>query len=247
MNRKNLSGRLKAFEVRKMQSDSDETRSMLVEVLARRDAVFFPWRTPELVAKMRPIQRGLLDGTRGVSARAAGRQEWKSFHASRLALIENGFCSAIGNQEVSTLRLLPLGEVVARTWVSHELSTPFESAFIVDKMRTLQGREFLGKRWYSESEVFGLELHGDPSDWAQLLGMVLPALTEGVLEANCDVHGRVFFSFTGKDFTEQPTTKEPLRPTLWRTYSKAFDAERSRLETLEPEDAAALVIPVRVA
>lgn len=242
-----LSTRLKNLESDQPDSGLSRDESMfLVSLLARRDALFWPWRmvgnsTPH--SEIRHRQREYLAGSVGLHAKADGRQQWKAVHFMRQRLIAAGFISAIhSGGQVSSVFLTPLGEATARALVGDRLCS-FQRAKIALALILLRckGQETTA---CSESQLFGRELHGCPNDWDDETETVLPLLTCGIVACESDSQGRAIYiprmEVAEPEHVQVDTASIDELDSL---YVKSFNDERKFLESVEPRDPSEVVIP----
>ncbi len=229
-----LKRRLEKLELEAELNDSD-SMLLLAEVLGRRDAYFWPWRTWN--GARVELRNELLAGSIGVSARAIGRTDWKSSHLRRVALIEAGHAVPIRSfgGEVNALKLTAQGEQRARD-VCGLVDLSNSIVQIVYGYLKLMGDSF---EWVSESRLWQRDLAGNPSDWDDLTELCLPLLTAGAIECKSNLHGEVFYRCT-EGFFELPESVDHdahgFSLECQSSYIKAFDAERVYLASIE-EDA----------
>lgn len=265
-----LTNRIAKLE-RQQSPEVVDCDSMLVELLAKRDALVFPWRTTRTNEKLTLRARGAIrqrhleyiDGKRGFTARAQGKDAWKDAYSQRSQLIASGLATPIrSGGEVVSLLLTPQGEADARALVGSRLSTlrNFDSLTILHRCLTRQsemsewGPTARGPaRYMCEHLIFGLDepLVGDPTDWAHLTELVLPMITANLMQAASDSHGRIYYSLTynadGKALAEShdiqlpPVSTRQAAPKLDDLYLNVFKSERNALENLESNE---IVIPI---
>lgn len=219
---------------------------LLVQLLARRDALFWPWRTHgghRAVIKER--QRDYLAGRVGLSAKADGQSNWKEMQEARRTLLEQQQATAnFSGGQVTSLFLTPQGEADARALVGSRLCTVADAKQLIDRLRTVEGDTPLGANWVSEGLLFEVELDGDPEQWQALTEYVLPLLAAGIVEANSDVQGRVFYKLAPEaDIPETPTSKLAAADEFDAVYLAAFDAELRALQQLTTTGGG-VVIPI---
>jgi hypothetical protein len=212
------------------ESDEDALR-MLVDIVARRDAMFWPWRDYKnatgqaAYVAILELQRGYLSRSVGIEARASGEREWKQAHYNRRKLVELGYATAArARSQITGLYITERGDAVARAIISGSALLPYQTAIIY---------EVLSRRGtLSESKLFGRELYGDPSAWDDLTELCLPLLHRGMIKASFDTVGRVFYGFALSDWPEVETSDEPVRDWAEAFYWQSYNAERQRLDSL---------------
>ncbi len=243
-----LTTRLKTLE--SAGPSAELTRSellLLVSLLARRDALFWPWRSQASRklphCEIRQRQREYRDGTQGLQAKANGREQWKDLHFTRQKLIASGFVTANhSGGQVTSLFLSPLGEATGRALVGDRLHSCDDTATQV-VYRLLQ-LKYAGKP-VRESVLFCRDCVGSPSDWDNLTELVLPFLTAGGVRCDSDTIGRV--AYTPVEGVEYPQHISVDVESHWDfddAYCHSFNAERKHLETVEPRDSDECYIPL---
>ena len=240
-----LSTRLQKLE----QATSDTAMSidaerLLVQLLARRDAMFWPFRTHgSYRAEVRRLQREYLQGVGGLRAASQGETKWKSGHFTRNELTAAKLVSPqTAGGQVLGLRLTAQGVADARAMVGDRLQ-PLDSALTQGLLTVLRENG----DWVRENDLFGDELTSgtDPNDWQHAVEYLLPLLSCGIVESNSDLWNRAYFRFVdGVNIPLEPPSTSQVRPWADGLYLSAFDAERSALERLEAEDGG-IVIPIR--
>lgn len=187
-------------------------------------------------------QREYLSGEIGLSAKASGKEQWKTAHHMRQKLIASGYLHANFNAgQVLNVFLTRLGEATARALVGDRLKTfhDMEPHLIFELLRRFDGNSV------RESRLFNQPCSGYPSEWADYSEMVLPLLTEGVVSATSDTVGRVLYRLTGKPVPSDTPKVEILSdPEYDDEYIRVYDSERSSLSTAEPRDPHELFIPI---
>jgi hypothetical protein len=244
---KRLNTRINALESRTSDDLSHSDRMLLVSLLAKRDAMFWPWRltfdctTP--YAEIRDRQREYISGVSGIAIKADGKSEWKTAHATRQRLIASGMITATHSSgQVSSVFLTPRGEAVARALVGPRLQT-CETAkrvfiMLVLKMKTTENPIV------RESVLFERTCNGNPSDWDADTEQVLPFLTSGVVLAVPDTVGRVLYRpVEGIEFPESIEVDIESSEEFDNLYLKTFEDERQMLEHVEPRDSNEIFIP----
>lgn len=246
-----LSTRLDRIEKATTTEVSDESNEMLVSLLARRDALFWPWRNINFNrGAIAELQRDYLAGRRGIAVKADGKEDWKAAHYTRNELIRRGLVTPQRSSgQVTTLFLTESGEAAARVMVG----LPSVQVAMLVLLVQAVGFDF-GRHWVSESSLFQQRLVGNPADWQHLEEWMLPLLTCGAVVANNDVPGRVYYAIENLDLLPLRAKQEIVEgnvpdlqvaaPTteLHSRYIKDFDAERATLERKERSDE--ILIPV---
>ena len=231
---------------------SVDATKMLVRLLGARDALFYPWRSqgPHRVA-VHQRQRRYLSGEQGLSAKADGRAQWKESHFLRSELV--GRCHVIANRsggQITTLFISPSGESFAQSlvWNIPQAQVLNEvSRALFDRVRDFEVKLWCGRKWLSESQLFDTNLVSDPDQWSELTSLTLPLLVHGLVIANSDAYGRVYYSPTGKDFPVELATHFELQqaePTMTTVYLDAYGDERQALMNAEPYDGNEILIPI---
>jgi hypothetical protein len=222
--------------------DSDAEMRMLIEIVARRDALFVPWRTPvrdpicQRFAAIRQKQVDYLSGARGVNAKASGRSEWKDFHHVRNGLIARAWAipTTSGGQTTSLL-ITELGDAIAQLAISKHHTTVEDAAIYLAMIRRYGS--------LSESTLLQRELIGDPTQWASLSEMMLPLLVRGLIVASSDSQGRLFYSAGPGEPTPTLTVNQAVLPWAFDAYFAAYHAERLSLESVK-HDGGEVFIPI---
>lgn len=230
---------------------SPDAERMLVELLGRRDAMFWPWRTHRgsYRAEVRRLQREYLSGRGGLTARSQGASNWKSGHHTRNELIAcHSVTAQLDGGQVTGLRLTPQGTADARAMIGDRLATcstkATAAAYIV--LERFEGCEHSGQ-WMSESALFGEDVcTGDnPTAWDDRTELLLPLLASGAIESTSDTWHRVYYrAVDGVELPTEPPSTLPQRPWADRAYVRAFDGERAALARSECLDGS-IEIPMR--
>ena len=230
--------RLDALEQANGTSDVGDLK-LLVQLLARRDAMFWPWRHhSESRLGIHQRQRDYLSGACGIASKSDGKASWKPMHESRQRLIAAGFVDALHSSgQVSSMFLTALGEATARALVGSRLFSIRESLICYVMLQT--------DKWTSESEMFGENLLGDPSDWDHLTEIILPCLVAGLVGCNSDNVGRVGYKKTSRELPKD-LLKVNIQcdPGMDEVYCRAFNNERSSLMSCQPLDFSEVHIPI---
>jgi len=237
----NLKSRLSRLE-QQAASANDDWQRLLVSLLARLDALAWPFRehTGSFRPEVRRLFREYLSGVGGLRASGQGETSWKAAHFARNQLIESGRCDAVtSGGQVTGLRLTPQGLADAMALVGTRLRSITESSGVLQRIRAANGQ------WLSESDLFGIPLDGDPTIWAGLIDYVLPLLRAGIVESNSDLRSRSYFrSIDGVQVPAEAASS--LSEASWSDswYIASFNSERAALMRLECLDGG-IVIPVR--
>lgn len=219
---------------------------MLVELCARRDALFWPWRSADSALPVVQRRRAYLAGAEGIAAKADGRAAWKPSHEARRQLLDSGWATArFASGQVTSLFVSEEGDAVARAIVG-DLASPLDSLLPLARLRVHAGKPFCGRDWVAEGDLFDLDPQADnPRDWDRHTGRILPALVRGWADSRCDAYGRIYYSAaTNVTIPELIDSDEPEHPDAWDWYIDAFRAERDSLRVAEPSDPSELVIPL---
>ena len=242
-----LSTRLKSLESTGPSAELSRSELMLlVSLLARRDALFWPWRfqasrkLPHCEIRLR--QREYRDGVQGLTAKADGRSQWKEIHFVRQRLIGAGFVSANhSGVQVTSLFLTALGEATARALVGDRLHTCDSTATQV-VFRLLQIK--YDSKPIRESVLFNRDCIGVPTDWNSMTEMVLPLLTAGVVRCDSDTIGRVAYTPTQVSLPAHVVVDIDADWAFDDAYCQSFNAERKHLESVEARDSDECYIPL---
>mgnify|MGYP003645353673 CR=1 FL=1 len=248
---KRLKSRIEALESGRSPSTelNAAESSLLVNVLARRDALFWLWRFqihskishPEI----RRRQREYLAGTVGVAVRADGKADWKNAHDIRQRLIASGLITAVHSSgQVTGVFLTAQGEATARAMVGDRLHSFHESGVVVlARLRDLSAATPV--RAVRESVLWGRELLGCPNSWDDFTETILPCITAGLVTADSDTQGRA--CYTPVDGIPEPpeiTVSVAADDALDELYLSSFHNERQTLENVEPRDPHEICIPL---
>jgi hypothetical protein len=212
---------------------------LLVTLLARRDALFWPHRhggDSRLGIIQR--QRQYLDGSVGIASKSDGKSNWKPMHEARQRLIAAGFVDALHSRgQVSSMFLTASGEATARALVGSRLFSLRESLICYVMLST--------DSWTSESQMFGENLLGDSSSWDYLTEIILPCLTSGLVQCNSDNVGRVGYKKTSRELPPDPPSVDvECDDSMDAVYIAAFNSERSSLQQCIPSDNNEVFIPI---
>jgi hypothetical protein len=230
--------RLDSLERAKGEVDVADNR-LLVSLLARRDALFWPWRhNGQSRLGIWQRQREYLSGTTGIVSKADGKQDWKTAHEARNRLIQAGYVTAIrSGGEITSLILTLFGEAVGQKLVGDRLRTIRDA---VAALVLLSADE-----WTSESVLFQENLSGDPESWSHCTEIVLPLLVCGLAVSNSDNSGRVGYRRADRELPEdEPEIDVDCDESMDSIYVRAFNSERSALSSCEPLDCSEVWIPL---
>jgi hypothetical protein len=241
-----LHNRLSRIESQKPTSMTADAQKLLVSLLGRRDALFYPWRCigshRGSIARM---TREYFAGKLGMTARSQGESNWKTGHHNRNELVAAGQCTAtVSGGQVTGLLLTPKGESDARALVGDRLSNGEFNAVLVALMLERSDRDYGDRKWCSEYALFELPNHGagDPASWQHLTEWVLPLLVAGAVVANCDAWGRVYYSVCDNAEIPAPLTSELAATDEFDSvYVKSFNSERVELGKLDDADGEILI------
>ncbi len=247
---KKITTRLAALEAASNTGGISAAEStLLVTILARRDALFWPWRfqihskTP--FTEVRQRQREYLSGSAGVTVKADGKDNWKDAHAMRQTLIAAGLITAThSGGQVQSVFLTSKGEAIARGLVGDRLHTFHESGVLVlARLRQLSAATSV--RAVRESILWNRELTGCPNDWDDFNELILPCLTCGIVAASSDTQGRACYTPI-EDIAEPEAITVDVTPVdeMDSLYLRTFNNERTVLETLEARDPHEVYIPL---
>ncbi len=222
----------------------------LVQLLARRDALFWPHRYQDgktvWMAEIVRRQKEYLEGAVGLNVKADGKSSWKNTHEVRQKLIGGGYILANhSGGQVTNCFLTLKGEATARALVGARLKTYGNFVALV----VLQ---YLRKRWerakvktIRESVLFRKDLSGSPSDWDDLTENLLPWLACGCVRCHSDSQGRACYAIVDSvpipEVIKVDLVSDPVFDDI---YLKAYESERINLESTEPRDPHALYIPL---
>ena len=247
---KRLNSRIEKLE---QQTRSDGTLSaaekkMLVEILARVHAMFWPWRMTRTVQpplpEIRLRQREYIAGTVGVLAKGSGASvDWKAAHELRRALIAAGMLTAVSSGgQITSLFLTQKGTAVAKALVGTRLASGRQSSIAYLLLKALIDERTTPIR---EHVLLGCPSHGDPSDWDLETEPMMALLVSGCVRATPDTVGRVLYSLSpGAEFTEPDVADIDIEDWCDAAYLAAYKAERHLLENAEPRDPSEIFIPI---
>ena len=223
---------------------------LLIALLGRRDALFFPTRTNKGKVAIVQRQRAYLDGTEGIAAKADGAGAWKDAHFQRAELIQHGFATANrSGGQVTSLFLTTKGDAYAKSmvWDCPEAKVLNEvSRVLWQLLRDFEKKPWCNRKWVSEGELFDLPCVGDPVDWSDRTELMLPLLVAGLVVSNNDAYGRIYYYATDVEFPAIESVELPkIADQAWTdAYLRAFKFETRALETAEPNDTNEIVIPI---
>jgi hypothetical protein len=214
---------------------SARAQKSLVDLLGRRDALFWPWRCtvdPKHLDPMPGIflrQRAYLERSEGTLLKADGKGDWKLAQAVRAELLACKMVDAIlSSGQVTSLLITSTGEATARSLVG-SLYACDDVAILWERLQRLSSE----RSPVSESRLFGQSLHGDPSTWDYWIESLLPLLTCGAVRATSTTTGSMCFSITGQALPPTPSAEVNSIPDAELWYLQAFDRERRYLDSLE--------------
>jgi len=213
-------------------------KKMLVEILARRDALFWGWRwqlgNQPPVCELRIRQREYLAGVAGMSAKSSGL-DWKAASATRSELIDSGMVTGIAAAgQVTSVIVTPLGDAVSRAMIGDRLS----SGELGHMMMTHNGGPI------REQFLLNHPCVGDPSGWDSLAEPLLPLLVQGVVRATSDTCGRIIYCRTDVDPIDAVQVDVAEEPWADDLYVAVFQHERRHLENVDPRDPSECFIPI---
>ena len=227
---------------------SHNAKRMLVEILGRFHALWWPWRfqlnSKISFTEIRCRQRECLSGITGIQARGSGREaDWKSSHETRIELIASGLVTGIGAAgQISSVLLTRKGEGIAWGLVGSRLADGRQSqiAFLLLEVLTDERQTPI-----REHELLQCPSFGNPEDWNDKTETMLPLLTCGVVRATSDTTGRILYSFTKGDKPPEPEAVG-VEPEDWcdSAYLTAYNAERAFLSSVEPRDPHEVFVPI---
>jgi len=223
---------------------SSAGKTLLVEILARRDSLYWPWRWTRNYqpphSEIRSRQRDYSNGVVGIAAKSSGRTNWKTAHELRQSLIASGHLTAVhGGGQITSMFLTATGEAVARGCVGDYLANFHdEGVEVLDRLRRLVVLTQCSA--VAETVLWGRRCVGDPSEWNFLTERILPLLTSGVVKAEPDTVGRIVY-ILNEGAAEPEKLDVPdvaADPQFLQSYLKTWSDERSVLERCEPRDPA---------
>ena len=221
-------------------------KTLLVSILGRRDALFWPWRwnskTQPPIPEIRQRQREYLAGVVGISAKADGRHDWKNASERRQSLIASGHLAATQSSgQVSSLFLTPAGEATGRALVGDRLFTVHRARawrLMLQILTETHGPHI------RESVLFGLACTGNPAAWEAHIEPMLSLMTAGIVSADSDTCGRALFTMVeGATIPETIAVDVAEEEQFDSVYVAAFNAERNVLENAEPRDPSEIYVP----
>lgn len=223
---------------------------LLVALLGRRDALFFPTRTNKGKVAIVQRQRAYLAGSEGIAAKADGAGAWKDAHFQRSELIQHGFTTANrSGGQITSLFLTTKGDAYAKSmvWDCPESKVLNEvSRVLWQLLRDFEKKPWGGRKWVSEGELFDMPCVGDPADWAEYTELMVPLLVAGLIISNSDAYGRLYYAAQQDEFPAIESVELPkIADQAWTDeYLRAFKFESRALETAEPTDSNEIVIPI---
>ena len=214
-------------------------KRLLVEILARRDALAWPWRLQlgyqpplcEIKTRWKEYQSGICC----IAAKASGAGDWKHAHELRNDLIASGMTTAVrSGGQITSMFLTPLGEATGRAIVGDYLATFHdEGSEVLARLKALV--EETGVAAVAECVLWGRRCVGNPSEWNYLTERILPCITAGVVRVEPDTVGQiVFIPVDGVTEPERIVVDVQADETFLPIYLKAWSDERSVLERCEP-------------
>ena len=247
---KRLSSRLAALEASQNTDGtlSGPKKKMLLEILARVHAMFWPWRVTRTVqpplCEIRLRQKEYLSGAVGIQAKGSGASaDWKAAHETRRALIAEGMLTAVSSGgQITSLFLTPTGTATAKKLVGTRLASGRQAALAFLMMQAMTDDQGTPIR---EHVLLGMPSHGDPSEWDFETEPMLSLLVCGAVRATPDTVGRVLYSFTkGAEFPEPVLVDIETEEWCDAVYLAAYKSERHQLENAEPRDPSEVFIPI---
>jgi hypothetical protein len=248
--KKRLSSKLDALE-RQAGTDGELSpagKTLLVEILARRDALAWPWRFTLTYqpphCELRTLWKEYQSGVVGIAAKSSGRTNWKTAHELRQSLIASGHLTAVhGGGQITSMFLTATGEAVARGCVGDYLANFHdEGVEALDRLRRLVVLTECSA--VAETVLWGRRCVGDPSEWNYLTDRILPCITAGAVRVEPDTVGRiVFIPIDGVPEPEKIDVNVEPDPQFLQVYLKSWSDERSVLERCEPRDPSECFVP----
>lgn len=238
----NSRNRIAKLEAR--TSSGIDYRPMLVEILAKKDALWWPTRADPKhnFAEVLKLQKQDRLGKYGIQARAAGRHDWTTAMEVRNTLVAAGLCKAKRSKggEVSALILTDQGEADARALCGLEtLETPITRVLF----QYAQLRKATSRAGIAEQLLFCRPLYGDSGQWSHLTAAVLPLVVAGAMSWTFDTVGRVYYSLEADEITPLAYSDETHDEDLEALYSDVFEQEVMRLDALEPTNDLFIPLP----
>ncbi|MBX3420538.1 MAG: hypothetical protein KF752_03175 [Pirellulaceae bacterium] len=243
---KRLHNRLDRLEKPAGPDLSQSDRLLLVSILGRRDALFWPWRwqigIQPPMTEIRRRQREYLSGVSGVAVHADGKRQWKNSHSARQRLIGAKMVTATHSSgQVTSMFLTPLGEAYARSLVGG-LETVESALPVIQALRMLS--EATSVAAVRESVLFNRDCVGNPEDWSHLTELVLPFLTSGMVTCHSDTQGRIAYTPQEVEPPAAIAVDVAVDPEADRVYFDGYESERNALETAEPRGPTEVFIPL---
>lgn len=242
-----LKDRLSKIETADAGELTHSDKMLLVSILARRDAMFWPWRinkhdrTPH--AEIRHRQREYLSGAVGLKVMADGAHQWKDASAARQRLISAGMITAMHSSgQVQSVFLTPLGEAYGRALVGDRLLSYQDSVPVLVYLKILA--EESGCNAVRESTLLCVPSFGNPEDWNDRTELMLPLLVCGGVDAQPDTQGRILYCPRDVPPPAEVAVDVASDLDFDDSYIKAFNSERQVLATAEPRDMHEIIIPI---
>jgi hypothetical protein len=230
------------------QSPPDDTlsprsRTELVRLVGRLDALFLPWRVSVTDSKHLRSQVVILrrqqayrNQTEGIELRAVGASDWRVAQETRRELITLGLVHPVSsNGQTVGLTITPKGDSLARSLVG--LKTCADCRWTLERLRKLQAE----RSPVHERRLWGEDCVGDPLAWSHLEEGVLPLLSAGLVEATSSSVGEITYRATDIEIT--PTSIDVVADAaLEACYFDSFNLERMQLAESE-DDTGEIYIP----
>jgi len=173
-------------------------------------------------------QDGYLAGTRGINAKASGRDTWKDAHHLRRSLVARHWAVATSaGGQITSLLVSELGDAVAQAAIS------FPHTTIEDGMPYFALLRRFGSQ--SESTLLQRELIGNVSEWSSFTELLMPYLVRGLITASSDTEGRLFYAAGSGDPVMPPTVTQDVLPWAFDYYFASYNGERTSLEQITYE------------
>lgn len=232
----------------------DQAERLLIVILARRDAMFWPHRLlkNDAACAVRERRQEYVSGAYGISLKASGSFRWKSAERERNYIIENGWARGVySGGQTTSLILTPAGEARARAMVGDRLSTIATAKPLIERLERLKtspdGMDYFGEAWTSESELFEIPCYGSSEDWDHKTETILPALIAGLVTSNWSSAGHVWYSLKhGYEIPEIVESEGKSDPDWDDLYITTANSEWQSIDGWKPKRSCDVWIPLPV-
>lgn len=251
MPKRKISSRIELLEQDSTAELSYRAFEELTKLLARRDALFYPWRYQTGLKGWTEIhlrQRQYLNQQEGLRLKADGKQDWKVVAEVRNVLMLHGLLDAKKTSgQVTSLFITAKGAALVHHLFPFLVS--LVESQIVYRRALAFNQEVNAAIW--ENYLFGdpqaTWMVGSPTQWNHLTDQVLPLLAVGAMRAVSCTQGRIFYRAEPDYQFPKPYCfdLQPI-PELEDIYFDTFNAERLYLDSVDnrkPAEVGPIPIP----